>query len=164
MSRRTLLLAIVLAGASGAACATGSGSAGAPTSLDAALGEAARAWAESFESKDAARITSYFADDAVAWFPRGARPTIGSAAIEAAWVSYFRANPAHPVRIDSLVVPASGELGLVYGRYLYRDAADPAAEGGRFIAIWRPVEGRWRLALLSAHKHDDISAAAYRIP
>ena len=127
-----------------------------------ALREAAQAWAASFASRDPGVITSFFADDAVAWFPRGSRPTIGSAAIRAAWTSYFTNNPAHPVSIDSVVAPGSRELGLVYGKYLYREPSDVAADGGRYVAVWRPSGGRWRLALLSAHKHDDVTGDTFR--
>ena len=129
-----------------------------------ALRQAALAWAASFRSRDPAVITSFFADNAIAWFPRGAQPTVGAAAIRAAWTSYFKNNPAHPVSIDSVVPAGSGELGLVYGRYLYKEATDPTAEGGRYVAVWRSSGTQWQLVLLSAHKHDDISAGTFRMP
>jgi len=127
-------------------------------SVQPGLGEVATAWARSFATRDPAEITKYFSDDAIAWFPRGAKPTVGSAAIRTAWTSYFKSNPAHPVSIDSVVTPASGELGIVYAKYLYKEVTDPTADGGRYVAVWRPVGSRWRLVLLSAHKHDDVSA------
>ncbi len=131
---------------------------------DSALRQAALAWANSFATRDPVLITKYFSNDAVAWFPRGATPTVGSAAIQAAWVNYFKNSPAHPVSIDSVVTAGSGELGLVYGKYLYKPQTDPTADGGRYIAVWRPTAAGWRLVLLSAHKHDDISAATFSRP
>ncbi len=131
---------------------------------DSALRRAAVAWANSFATRDPVVITKYFSNDAVAWFPRGATPTVGSAAIQAAWVNYFKNSPAHPVSIDSVVTAGSGELGLVYGKYLYKPQSDPTADGGRYIAVWRPRGTGWRLVLLSAHKHDDVSAATFSRP
>src|SRR6267143_3232331 len=128
-------------------------------SADSALRQAAAAWANSFTTRDPVTITKHFSNDAVAWFPRGATPTVGSAAIRAAWVNYFKNSSAHPLSIDSVVTAGSGELGLVYGKYLYKPQSDPTADGGRYIALWRPTAAGWRLVLLSAHKHDDVSAA-----
>src|SRR5260370_29769606 len=87
---------------------------------DSALRQAAVAWANSFATRDPATIVKYFSNEAVAWFPRGATPTVGSAAIRAAWVNYFKNSPAHPVSLDSVVTAGSGELGLVYDKYLYK--------------------------------------------
>jgi len=160
-SRCALLSLIVCALA--ASC-TSSPLTNAQLPADAALRQAAVAWANSFATRDPATITKYFSNDAVAWFPRGATPTVGSAAIQAAWVNYFKNSPAHPVSIDSVVTAGSGELGLVYGKYLYKPPSDPTADGGRYIAVWRPTAAGWRLVLLSAHKHDDISAKTFSTP
>lgn len=158
LRNRVLLLAVIVS--STVTCAPAFRGPAEPSST--ALRQAALAWAASFGSRDPRAITAYFADDAVAWFPRGAAPTIGSVAIRAAWTNYFKNNPAHPVSVDSVVTAASGDFGLVYGEYLYREPSDSTAEGGRYVSIWRPSGGKWRLALLSAHKHDDVSAATFR--
>jgi ketosteroid isomerase-like protein len=126
------------------------------------LRDAAMAWAASFRSRDAEVITSFFSNDAVAWFPRGARPTVGNAEIRAAWTNYFKNNSAHPVSVDSVVSSATDGFGLVYGKYLYKEVSDSTADGGRYVAVWRALAGRWRLVLLSAHKHDDVTAATFR--
>jgi len=160
-SRHALLPLIVSALA--ASCAPSARTMTQPPA-DSALRLAAVAWANSFATRDPVAITKYFGDNAVAWFPRGATPTVGSAAIQAAWVNYFKNSPAHPVSIDSVVTAGSGELGLVYGKYLYKPRSDPTADGGRYIAVWRPTAAGWRLVLLSAHKHDDVSAATFSRP
>jgi len=131
---------------------------------NAALQQAAVAWANSFATRDPATIATYFSENAVAWFPHGETPTVGRAAIQEAWVNYFKHTPAHPVSIDSVVTAGSGELGLVYGKYLYKPRSDPTANGGRYVAIWRPTIAGWQLVLLSAHQHGDVSAATFSTP
>ena len=133
-------------------------------SANEALRQAAVAWANSFATRDPATIAKYFSENAVAWFPHGETPTVGRAAIQEAWVNYFKHTPAHPVSIDSVVTAGSGELGLVYGKYLYKPRSDPTANGGRYVAIWRPTVDGWQLVLLSAHQHSDVSAATFATP
>jgi ketosteroid isomerase-like protein len=133
-------------------------------SPQASLRQAALAWAQSFTTRNPTEIVKSFADDAIVWYPRHPRPIIGRAANEAVWAIYFKNNPAHPVSVDSVETAASGELGISYGKYLYKEATDPSAEGGRYLAVWRRLGPDWRIVLFSAHKHDDVSGATFISP
>jgi ketosteroid isomerase-like protein len=125
------------------------------------LKQAALAWAHSFTTRNPNEILKFYADDAIAWYPRHERPVIGRAANMAAWASYFKSNSAHPLSVDSVQAAVSGELGVTYGKYLYKEATDPSAQGGRYVAVWRKLGQDWRIVLLSAHKHDDVSGATF---
>jgi ketosteroid isomerase-like protein len=133
-------------------------------SPQASLKQTALAWAHSFTTRNPSEILKFYADDAIAWYPRHERPVVGRAANMAAWASYFKSNSAHPVSVDSVQAAVSGELGVTYGKYLYKEATDPSAEGGRYVAVWRKLGQDWRMVLLSAHKHDDVSGATFTSP
>ncbi len=133
-------------------------------SPQASLKQAALAWAHSFTTRNPSEILEFFADDAIVWYPRHPRPIIGRDANMAAWAVYFKSNLAHPVSVDSVETAASGELGITYGKYLYKEATDPNAEGGRYVAVWRKLSHEWRIVFMSAHKHDDVSGATFTSP
>jgi ketosteroid isomerase-like protein len=130
-------------------------------SPEASLRQTALAWAHSFTTRDPNEILTYFADDAIAWYPKQPRPITGRDANFAAWTAFFKSNAAHPVSVEHVEAATSGELGVTYGKYLYKESTDPGAEGGRYVAVWRKLGHGWRIVLLSAHKHDDVSGATF---
>ena len=115
---------------------------------------------EAFTARDPERIANFFAEDAIAMYPLP-QPTIGREANRRAWQSYYSRRTAHPVSIDTVVASASGDLGYAFGKYLTADVQDPAAAGGRYVAVWRRIGDQWRIAVLSAHDHPDITRANF---
>ena len=115
---------------------------------------------EAFTARDANRIASFFAEDAVAMYPLP-QPIVGREANRRAWESYYSRRSAHPLTVDSVVVSASGDLGYIFGRYLTAEARDPSATGGRYVAVWRKISDQWRIVILSAHEYSDITAATF---
>jgi len=115
---------------------------------------------EAFTARDANRIASFFAEDAIAMYPLP-QPTVGREANRRAWESYYSRRTAHPVTIDTVVVSASGDLGYTFGRYLTAEARDPGATGGRYVIVWKKLDNQWRIAILSAHEHPDITPANF---
>jgi ketosteroid isomerase-like protein len=133
-----------------------------PQSAEMALRQSATAWTQSFSTRDPDQIISFFAEDATVWYPRYDQPVVGRAANREPWVKYFSARPSHPVSVESVTVAASGDLGYTTGKYLYTDESDLVATGGRYVAIWKPVDGEWKIVLLSAHSHMDVTGATFR--
>lgn len=133
-----------------------------PGTAGPSLEQAATAWVESFASRDPDRITRVFADDAVAHYPGWPRPHAGREANREAWASYFGRREHHPMVLDTVVVAASGDLGYTLGKGLYSHEGDPKATGGRWVAIWRRAEAEWRLVVLTAHSHSDVTSSAFR--
>ena len=122
---------------------------------EAAVRAAADAWTAAAAAHDGNRLAEFFADDAFVMYPRPAA-TIGRTANRDAWVEFFqRPRATHPLTTDSVVVAASGDLAYTHGRWAlsYDGASGPVTAGGRYIAIWRPVGGAWRIVALSANSH-----------
>ena len=124
------------------------------------LRQTASALQDAFTARDANRIASFFAEDAVAMYPLP-QPTVGREANRRAWESYYSRRTAHPLTIDTVVVSASGDLGYIIGRYLTAEVRDPTATGGRYVEVWRKIDDQWRIAIVSAHDHSDVTAATF---
>lgn len=133
-----------------------------PESAQVALQQVATAWTQSFATRDPDQIISFFAEDVIVWYPRYEQPVVGRAANREPWVKYFGTRPSHPVSVESVTVAASRDLGYTTGKYLYAEESDPAATGGRYVAIWKPINGAWKIVLLSAHLHTDVTSATFR--
>lgn len=122
---------------------------------EAAVRAASNAWTAAAAAHDANRMAEYFADDAFVMYPRPAA-TIGKTANRDVWAEFFqRPKAEHPLTTDSVVVATSGDLAYTQGRWAlsYDGAQGPVTAGGRYIAIWRPVRGEWRIVALSANTH-----------
>ena len=121
------------------------------------LRAAAESWRRALDARDADGAIRWFADDIVAWYPRP-QPTLGLAANRETWRAVFVApNNRHPITIDTVVVAASGDLAYTMGRYRshYEQPGGASSDGGgRYVAVWRRDAAGWRIAVLSAHRHD----------
>ena len=116
---------------------------------------------QAFTARDANRIASFFAEDAVAMYPNFPQPVLGREANRRAWESYYTRRTAHPLTIDTVVLSASGDLGYTFGKYLTAEVTDSSATGGRYVAVWRKIGDEWQIAILSAHDHSDIRPASF---
>jgi ketosteroid isomerase-like protein len=144
------LLAIMVAFPS-VLSAQGTSSARAETAVRAA----SNAWTAAAAARDANRMAEFFAEDAFVMYPRPAA-TIGRAANRDVWTEVFqRPKAVHPLTTDSVIVAASGDLAYTQGRWAlsYDGAQGPVSSGGRYIAVWRPIAGEWRIVALSANAH-----------
>ena len=148
---RAALLALPLL----AACARPANRSGAPTT-DAALRAAATRWARAWDAGDLEGITNGFAEGAVSYYP-GSPPTVGRAAHRARWARFYaRRNAAHPMTVDTLIVAASGDIGVTRGRYAVRYDADTGRVnlGGRYVAGWRRgPDGAWQVATAASNAY-----------
>ena len=125
------------------------------TSAEGTLRAATSAWLRALADKDPAMIAAFFAEDAIAMYPFP-QPTIGRSANQTAWASYFDHYDIHPVSIETTVIVESGEIGYILGRFANAETARPGAEAGRYVAIWSYSAGKWEIAVLSAHVHNDV--------
>jgi len=124
------------------------------------LRRAANTWARAANERDGAAMSEYFADDAIAMYPRHSQPTVGKNLNRAGWIKAF-ATPGWtlPLAVDSIAISASGDMGYTYGRWHLKTVGTSSAPaldiGGRYLAVWRPIgEGRaWRIVILSANEH-----------
>jgi len=129
----------------------------APSSSQAetAVRAASNAWTAAAAARDGNRMADFFAEGAFVMYPRPAA-TIGRAANRDVWIEFFhRPKAAHPLTTDSVIVAASGDLAYTQGRWAlsYDGAQGLVSAGGRYIAVWRPSDGEWRIVALSANAH-----------
>ncbi len=120
------------------------------------LQAAAHAWELALSERDPERVAAFYAEDIIALYPHP-RPTIGWEANRAAWVRVFQSpTRTHPVRIDEVITSRDADLGYTFGTWWSTDPAANHDSGGRFLAVWRPVGGTWKIVRLSANSHEDV--------
>jgi ketosteroid isomerase-like protein len=122
------------------------------------LSRTALAWQDACTARDADRIASFFATDVCAMYPHP-RPTFGREANRQAWANVFRSPDAsHPISIETVSVSEHDNLGYNTGKWWFIHPTANEHVGGRYIALWRPVNGQWQIVHLAALIHDDVSS------
>jgi ketosteroid isomerase-like protein len=113
---------------------------------------------DAFTARDANSIASFFAADACAMYPPEPLPTVGREANRAVWERVFQSpDVIHPISIEAISVSEHDNLGYNTGKWWYIDPSTNAHVGGRYLALWRPVDGQWQIAHVAALVHDDVS-------
>jgi len=126
-----------------------------PNALETELRRVAAAWQQAVEAKDANRIASFFAEDALAMYPKPA-PTAGRGANREAWAAFFRKpNATHPISTERVTISASGEMGWTLGTFTaaYDEPEGRAKGEGLYVAVWRKAGARWEIVALSANPY-----------
>jgi ketosteroid isomerase-like protein len=119
----------------------------------AAVRAAAEAFTAAAAARDGMRMGDAFAEDAFVMYPQPA-PTIGRDANREVWIAFFkRPNATHPITTDSMQVSSAGDMAYITGRFAssYEGAQGLVTGGGRYLAVWRPINGSWRIVALSAN-------------
>ena len=106
---------------------------------------------------DPDRISTFFADDAVAMYPISL-PTYGREENRKQWTKALTPGVIHPITVDEVCKSESNDLGYVFGRWWIAKSTENFRAGGRYVAIWQPIDGVWLMKYLSAVVHEDISA------
>jgi len=103
-------------------------------------------WSKAAGARDAERVATFYADDAVA-YPPGAPMAIGRAAAQRVWASYF-VNETFKISWKSDHASISGDLGFTSGSYedSYKGAdGKRVTETGKFLCVWRKQkDGSWK--------------------
>jgi uncharacterized protein (TIGR02246 family) len=138
----SLLLAFILAGCISVSDTQGSSSA--PNT--AGITSATLAWADAYNSRDAARIAAMYAPDAVFWGTTSAAIRTTPAAI----FDYFKDAAKRPdarVSITDQHVVMAGDMGLSAGSYVFTDIRDGkrTENPARFTLVFRRNGSRWEL-------------------
>jgi len=105
-------------------------------------------WSKAAATRDAERVASYYAEDAIA-YPPNEPMTIGRAAAKKVWAAYF-ADPSFRISWKTLHagVSKSGDLGYTTGTYedSYKGPDGKlVTEKGKYVCIWRKQkDGSWK--------------------
>lgn len=100
------------------------------------------AWQSAFESGDSAALAALYTVDGSV-LPPNAEAVTGRSEIEAFW-NDFSAAGLGGVIVDS-EADARGDLGYKGGRYTITDTDGNTVDEGKYIEIWRRVDGNWQL-------------------
>jgi ketosteroid isomerase-like protein len=155
----------LLVGAFGTFAALRSATAGAevedPMSYAATdLSQTAARWKQAVDDRNGEAIAAFFAEDTLAMYPVPL-PTIGRDANRQVWTAVFQPPDfVHPITIDEIVESEQGDLGYTFGRWWAIQPSVDQHAGGRFVAVWQPIDGNWQIIYLSANAHDDIASEA----
>lgn len=99
-------------------------------------------WQSAFETGDTnAMAALYTADGAV--LPPNADTVNGRPAIAAFWKDFSESGLSGVVEDDDAY--AQGDLGYKQGRYTMTDTDGNVVDEGKYIEIWRQVDGEWQL-------------------
>ena len=105
--------------------------------------ETARQYNVAAKARDAAKLASFYAEDAM-MLPPGEPIIKGRLAIEAA----FRESLASTLETDGTpaVSEASGDLGYVLGTWRIM-AIDRSLRYGNYLEVWKRISGEWKIIL-----------------
>jgi len=101
-------------------------------------------WMEAFNDHDASSLSALYAPDAV-FLPPNEPAVFGRDAIRAAHQELF-ATGDFKIELEALETVIDDELAYVAGRYrMWTDDGD-LVDRGKYIEIWRPVDGEWMIS------------------
>ena len=121
--------------------------------LEAAVAENAKVlaqldddWSKVAGTRDAAKVATFYADDAIA-YPPGMPIAIGRAAAQRVWASYF-VNATFKISWKTDNAEVSGDLGYTAGTYedSYKGAdGKVVTETGKYTCVWKKQkDGSWK--------------------
>ena len=105
-------------------------------------------WSKSVATRDAERVISYYADDAVVMPPN--IPTLaGKDAIRTLWRSMLE-SPLFSGgwKATKVEVAQSGDLAYLSGNYEFKEqdpAGNPITDKGKYLVVWKKqADGNWK--------------------
>jgi uncharacterized protein (TIGR02246 family) len=102
-------------------------------------------WTAAFDAGDAEALTALYAADATLMAPNAPAAT-GHEAIHAGFVAGFEAAPGFTTSAETESVHVMGDMAVEVGSWVSNDADGGHADHGSYIAIWKAVDGEWKIA------------------
>ncbi len=99
-------------------------------------------WQSAFDAKDPARLAAIYAEDG-ALLPPNSEQTNGRAAIEAYWAEFQASGIG--AEIQDTEVYAHSDIGYSVGTFVATDARGATLDEGKYVVIWRNVDGKWQM-------------------
>ncbi len=141
-----LLLSVIIL----ASCAQGG-----PTDVTEEIRAANVEFMAAFDAHDAARLTAVYSSDATLYPPQSEAIT-GAENIQAFWQAGFDAGLGSGV-IHTDTATAYGDTAIENGTFEIYAADGSLIDKGKFIGIWKKVEGVWKF-------HNDIWNSSMPVP
>ena len=114
-----------------------------PAALRSTLDAINTQFMDAFARKDGAALGSVYAEDALA-MPPGAVQVEGRAAIEAMWKSMLLL-PLSTFELKTSEVGGGVETAWETGHYRLLSTDGSVADAGKYVVIWKQVEGGWKI-------------------
>ena len=99
-------------------------------------------WQAAFDARDAAAIAAIYAEDG-ALMPPNSDTMIGRAAIEVFWADFQASGIG--AEVQDTDVYAHGDVGYKVGIYTVSDAGGATIDEGKYVEVWRHVDGKWQM-------------------
>ena len=103
-------------------------------------------WSKAAGTRDAAKVATFYADDAIA-YPPGMPMAVGRAAAQRVWAAYF-VNATFKISWKTDHAEVSGDLGYTAGAYedSYKGAdGKVVTETGKYACVWKKQkDGSWK--------------------
>jgi len=103
-------------------------------------------WSAAAATKDAKRVASFYADDAIA-YPPNEPMAVGKAGAEKVWAAYF-ADPTYNISWKTTHSEVNGTLGFTAGTYedSFKGSDGKTVSGkGKYLCIWKKQsDGTWK--------------------
>lgn len=111
---------------------------------EAAIHRGTEAWTAGWNAGDAAAIAALYAEDAVVMAP-GAEPAEGPEAIEELMEGALEAAGGSQMNLKPVEVMKGDGWAVEVGTFVEAAADGSHRDHGRYIAVWKNVEGKWML-------------------
>jgi uncharacterized protein (TIGR02246 family) len=105
-------------------------------------------WLQLVKAKDAPSIAQLYTDDGAVMPPNGPIGK-GHAAVQQTWASMLQ-TPGFDLAFtpEQIIVSQSGDMALDRGTYrlTVAPAGKPQHDTGKYVVVWRKVDGTWKAA------------------
>ena len=103
-------------------------------------------WSRVAATRDAARVVTFYADDAIA-YPPNERAAMGKAAAQKVWAAYF-VEPTFTISWKTTHAEVTGDLGFTSGTYedsFKGPDGNVVHETGKYLCVWKKQKhGTWK--------------------
>jgi uncharacterized protein (TIGR02246 family) len=104
-------------------------------------------WSKAAGTKDAARVASFYAEDAIA-YPPNEPAAVGKAAAQKMWAAFF-ADPTFGISWKPTHAEVTGDLGYTAGTYedSFKGTDGKTVEQkGKYVCVWKKQkDGSWKV-------------------
>jgi uncharacterized protein (TIGR02246 family) len=103
-------------------------------------------WSKAAATRDAERVASFYAEDALA-YPPNEPLAVGRAAAQKVWAAYF-ADPTFMISWQTTHAEVKGDLGYTAGTYedsFKGPDGNTVNETGKYVCVWKKQkDGSWK--------------------
>jgi uncharacterized protein (TIGR02246 family) len=116
-----------------------------PTNVTEEISEANNAFIDAFNAHDAQTLASVYTSDGIL-LPPNSEKVEGTDALEEFWESIFELGVDHG-SLETVYAEGRGDSAYEEGTFILYTADNELLDRGKYIVIWKKVDGTWKLHL-----------------